>query len=79
MSIFLNTKNGWMFMSDEDKHQKYSKMLQRLNRPTSTHQRVRPTELGVKKNMKNWNNVETRVLLEFVDRYDKDDIHGIFL
>ena len=48
--FLLMRSNGWMTMSDKQKHVKFTKKMINLNKPTTGRVKVKPSELAVKLN-----------------------------
>jgi len=53
--FLLKTSNGWMTMSDEETHHKFSIMMTNLNRANRGRVKVKPAKSAVKLNKSKWN------------------------
>ena len=72
--FLLKTSNGWMTMSDEEAHRKFSKMMSNLNKEQGGRVKVKPAKSAVKLNNRKWNDDNCKTLQECITENDVDDI-----
>ena len=74
--FLMKTSNGWMTMSDEQTHGKFSKMMTNLNsnKEWSGCVKVKPAKSAVKLKRKNWNDDDCKTFREYVTENDEDDM-----
>jgi hypothetical protein len=71
--FLMKTSNGWMTMSDELTHIKFSKMMTNLN-GRGGRVKEKPAKSAVKLNKSNWNDDDCKTLREYVSKCDVDDM-----
>jgi hypothetical protein len=74
--FLMKTSNGWMTMSDEQTHGKFSKMMTNLNsnKEWAGCVIVKPAKSAVKLKRKNWNDDDCKTFREYVTENDEDDM-----
>ena len=74
--FLMKTRNGWMTMSDEQTHFRYSKMIKNKNTGWEGREKVKPIKsaVTVKLNKSTWNEDDCKTLREYVSENDEEDV-----